>query len=190
MAQNGVGTSPEHIEGNRIRCKFMSIDETTAGFVECVAWQPVVNVELPSGLYGLGTGTHQAVNFFLRRLRSRHSIGSRQSRKVLTKRMSGNEPVKVILLVKVVRIVIPATEVGAGSRHPLTLAKRFEQPILVEMKEQFMVLVELQTEGPVQELHVRVSEDRKWRNDGPFGWRLRPCGNGTHRQHARGRDRR
>jgi hypothetical protein len=68
--------------------------------------------------------------------------------------MSGNEPVKVILLVKVVRIVIPATEVGAGSRHPLTLTKRFEQPILVEMKEQFMALVELQTEGPVQELHI------------------------------------
>jgi len=85
---------------------------------------------------------------------ARHSIGARQPGKVLTKRMSGNEPVKVILLVKVVRIVIPATEVGAGSRHPLTLAKRFEQPILVEMKEQFMVLVELQTEGPVQELHI------------------------------------
>src|SRR5467141_884686 len=157
MAQNGVGTSPEHIEGNRIRCKFMSIDETTAGLVECVAWQSVVNVELPSGLYGLRKGTHQAVNFFLRRLRSRHSIGSRQPRKVLTKRMSGNEPVKVILLVKVVRIVIPAAQVGAGSRHPLTLAKRFEQPIFIEMKEQFMVLVELQTEGPIQELHVRVS---------------------------------
>src|SRR6266566_2060137 len=120
MAQNGVGTSLEHIEGNRIRCK-------------CA---------------------HQAANFFLRRLRSRHSIGSRQPGKVLTERMSGNEPVKVILLVKVVRIVIPATQVGTGSRHPLTLAKRFEQPILVEMKEQFMVLLELQTEGPVQELHI------------------------------------
>jgi len=68
--------------------------------------------------------------------------------------MSGYEPVKVILLVKVVRIVIPATQVGAGSRHPLTLAKRFEQPILAEMKEQFMVLLELQTEGPLQELHI------------------------------------
>jgi hypothetical protein len=132
----------------------MSIDETTAGFVECVAWQPVVNVELPRGLNGLRKGTHQAVNFFLRRLRPRHRIGSRQPGKVLTERMSGYEPVKVILLVKVVRIVIPATQVGAGSRHPLTLAKRFEQPILAEMKEQFMVLLELQTEGPVQELHI------------------------------------
>ena len=159
----------------------MGIDETTAGFVECVAWQPVVNVELPSGLYGLRKGAHQPVNFFLRWLRSRHSIGSRQPRKVLTKRMSGNEPVKVILLVKVVRIVIPTTEVGTGSRHPLTLSKRFEQPILVEMKEQFVVLLELLTEGPVQELHIRVSEDRKWRDDGLFRRCLCPCGNGTHR---------
>src|SRR5205807_4020412 len=139
-----------------------------AGLVEGVAWQPVVNIELPRGLYGLRKGTHQPVNFFLRRLRSCHSIGARQPGKVLTKRMSGNEPVKVILLVKVVRIVIPTTEVGTGSRHPLTLSKRFEQPILVEMKEQFVVLLELLTEGPVQELHIRVSEDRKWRDDGLF----------------------
>src|SRR5437899_7569363 len=121
----------------------MGIDETTAGLVECVAWQPVVNVELPRGLYGLRKGTHQPVNFFLRRLRSGHRIGSRQPGKVLTERMSGNEPVKVILLVKVVRIVIPATQVGAGSRHPLTLAKRFEQPILGWMKERFRGLVQL-----------------------------------------------
>ena len=159
----------------------MGIDETTAGFVECVARQPVVNVELPSGLYGLRKGAHQPVNFFLRWLRSCHSIGARQPGKVLTKRMSSNEAVKVILLVKVVPIVIPAAEVGAGSRHPLTLAKRFEQPIFIEMKEQFMVLLELLTEGPVQELHIRVSEDRKWRDDGLFRRCLCPCGNGTHR---------
>src|SRR5437667_6481277 len=146
----------------------MGIDETTAGLVECVAWQPVVNVELPRGLYGLRKGAHQAVNLFLRRLRSCHSIGARQPGKVLTKRMSGNEAVKVILLVKVIRIVIPAAEVGAGSRHPLTLAKRFEQPIFIEMKEQFMVLLELLTEGPVQELYIRVSEARKSMNDTPF----------------------
>src|SRR5437879_7679148 len=114
----------------------MGIDETTAGFVECVAWQPVVNVELPSGLYGLRKGAHQPVNFFLRRLRSRHSIGSRQPRKVLTKRMSGNEPVKVILLVKVVPIVIPAAEVGAGSRNALGLAKWMWQAICVETREE------------------------------------------------------
>ena len=167
----------------------MGIDETTAGFVECVARQPVVNVELPSGLYGLRKGAHQPVNFFLRWLRSCHSIGARQPGKVLTKRMSGNEAVKVILLVKVIRIVIPAAEVGAGSRHPLTLAKRFEQPIFIEMKEQFMVLVELQAEWPIQELHVRVSKDRKCRDDGPFRGRLRPCGDGTHRQYASSRNR-
>src|SRR5947208_17155854 len=118
----------------------MGIDETTAGLVECVAWQPVVNVELPRGLYGLRKGTHQPVNFFLRRLRSCHSIGARQPGKVLTKRMSGNEPVKVILLVKVVRIVLPTTEVGTGSRHALTIPKRFDQPILVGIKEQFVAL--------------------------------------------------
>src|SRR5437764_1383031 len=143
----------------------MGIDETTAGLVECVAWQPVVNVELSRGLYGLRKGAHQPVNFFLRRLRSCRSIGARQPGKVLTKRMSGNEAVKVILLVKVIRIVIPAAEVGAGSRHPLTLAKRFEQPIFVEMKEQFMVLLELLTEGPVHALHIRVSEERQVRAD-------------------------
>src|SRR5438093_4142045 len=163
----------------------MGIYETTAGFVECVAWQPVVNVELPSGLYSLRKGAHQPVNFFLRWLRSCHSIGACQPGKVLTKRMSSNEAVKVILLVKVVRIVIPAAEVGAGSRHPLTLAKRFEQPIFIEMKEQFMVLLELLTEGPVQELHIRVSEDRKWRDDGLFQRCLCPCGNGTHRYYTR-----
>src|SRR5438094_1180654 len=122
----------------------------------------------PSGLYGLRKGAHQPVNFFLRWLRSCHSIGARQPGKVLTKRMSSNEAVKVILLVKVVPIVIPAAEVGAGSRHPLTLAKRFEQPIFIEMKEQFMVLLELLTEGPVQELLIRVSAERKWRDDGLF----------------------
>src|SRR5260370_9760240 len=118
----------------------MGIDETTAGLVECVAWQPVVDVELSRGLYGLRKGAHQPVNFFLRRLRSCHSISARQPGKVLTKRMSGNEAVKVILLVKVVHIVIPTSEVGDGSRHPHTLSKLFEQPIYIVIKQQFIVL--------------------------------------------------
>src|SRR6266849_443476 len=181
MGQVRVRTSLEHIEGDRIRCKLMSIDEPTARLVECIARQPVINVELPRGFYGLRKGAYQTVNFLLRRLRSRHRIGSRQPGNVLTKRMTGNKPVKIILLVKVIRIVIPTSEVRAGSRHPLTLAKRLEQSIFAEVQEQLMVLVELDTEGSVQELHIRVSEDRKRRDNGTLRRRLRPGGNGTHR---------
>src|SRR5204862_7283863 len=121
---------------------------------DSVAWQPLGNLGRPRVLYSLRKGAQQPVNFFLRLLRSCHSIGACQPGKVLTKRMSSNEAVKVILLVKVVRIVIPAAEVGAGSRHPLTFAKRFGQRIFIEMKEQFVVLAELQAGWPSQELHV------------------------------------
>src|SRR5712692_5101699 len=116
MGQNRVRTAVKNIKGDGIRRKFMGIDKTTACLVEGIAWQPIVNVELPRRFYRLRKGAHEALNLFLRRLRSGHGVGASQSGKVLTKRMSGNERMKIILLVKVIRIVIPAPEVGARSR--------------------------------------------------------------------------
>src|SRR5580704_19046405 len=109
MGQNGVRGALQNIEGNGIRRKFMGVDETAASFVEGVAGQSIVDVELTGGLDSLGKGPHETLNFFLRGLRSGHGISASQAGKVLAEGMSGDEGVKIILLVKVVGIVVPAS---------------------------------------------------------------------------------
>src|SRR5580700_4121042 len=165
MRQNRGRGALQNIEGNGIRCKFMSVDETAASFVEGVAREAVVDVELPGGLDRLGKGAHETLNFFLRGLRSGHGIGASQAGKVLAERMSGNEGMKIILLVKIVGIVVPASEIGAGSRHSLTLAERLEQPIFIEIEEHLVVLIKLSAEGTIEQLDFRVAENREWRSD-------------------------
>src|SRR6266851_187544 len=159
MWQNGVRGSLEDIEGDRIRCKFMSIDETTARLVKGVAWQAVIDVELPGGFYCLGKSAHQAMNLLLRGLRSGHCVSASQSGKVLAERMSSNERMKIGFLVEVIGIVIPATQIGAWRRQPFTFPKRLQQTVFIEIAEQFMVLVELETEGAVKQFHFRVAEN-------------------------------
>src|SRR5881296_3624950 len=146
MRQDRFGGPLEDFEGVGIRGKFMSVDEPTAGFVEGVTGQAIVDVELSGGLDGLAKSAHEAVDLGLRFFRSGHGVSASQAGNVLTKRMPGDECVKIVFFVEVVSIVIPAAHVGAWSRHSLALAEGLEQAIFVEIKEQFVILIELRAE--------------------------------------------
>src|SRR5580704_6704752 len=126
MRQDGIRGSLEHIQRDGIRCKFMSIDEPAASFVECVSGKAIVDVELAGGFYGLAKSANKSMNFFLRGLGTGDRIRASQAGKVLAEGVSGNERMKIILFVKVVAIIIPATHIGAGSRNSLTFPKRLE----------------------------------------------------------------
>jgi hypothetical protein len=78
---------------------------------------------------------------------------------------AGDERVKIILFVEVVGIVIPAAHVRAWSGHSLALSEGFEEAVFVKIEEQLMILVELGAEGPVEELHIGIAEDRELRSD-------------------------
>ena len=68
MRQHCVSSSLEHLQCDRVRRKFISIDKATASLVKGIARQAVIDVEPPGRLYRLGKSAHQAMNFFLRRL--------------------------------------------------------------------------------------------------------------------------
>src|SRR5580700_635428 len=143
----------------------MSIDEAATSLVEGVAGQAIVDVELSCGFNRLAKGAHQAVNFFLRGLRTGDGAGASETGEILAEGMAGNEGMKIILFVEVVGIVIPAAHVGAWSGHSLALSEGLEEAVFVKIEEQLMILVELGAEGPVEELHIGIAEDRELRSD-------------------------
>jgi hypothetical protein len=61
---------------------------------------------------------------------------------------------EIIFLVEIVPVVIPATEIGSGSWQPFALPEGLQQSIFVEPQEQFMVLIELSAEWPIEELNL------------------------------------
>src|ERR1700721_74768 len=135
MRQDSFGGTLENSEGVGIGGEFVGIDQAATGFVEGVAGEAIVDIELPGGLDGLAKPPYEAVYFCLGFFRARHGIRASQSGNVLTEGMSGNERVKIVLFIEVVAIVVPAAHVGAGSRHSLALAERLQKTIFVEMKE-------------------------------------------------------
>ena len=74
--------------------------------------------------------------------------------------MAGDESVEIIFFVEVVGIVVPAAHIRTGSGEAFTLAKRLEHGVFVEFQKCFVIVDELFSEGAVQELHLRIAEQR------------------------------
>ena len=104
------------------------------------------------------------MDFFLGRFVAGYRIGARKARKILSKAVAGNESVEIIWRAEVVGIVIPSAHVRAGSRHTHAMAKRFQQSVFVQVQVQVVIVVELLTKQTIEQLYLRVVEDRKWWN--------------------------
>src|ERR1700722_1338500 len=103
--------------------------------------------------------------------------------------MAGDKRVKIVLLIEIVGVVVPAAHVGTRRGHSLALTEGFEEAVFVEIEEQRMVLVELVSEGAVEELHVRVTENRELRSDRHRRRGARPCRKRTGREQSGGGNR-
>jgi hypothetical protein len=77
--------------------------------------------------------------------------------------------VKIVLLVEIVAVVVPAAHIGAGSGHTLANAEGFEEAVFVEIEEELVILFELGAERAVEELDLGIAEDRDWGSDGNRG---------------------
>ena len=169
----------EHLQSDWIGGQFVRIDQATAGFVEGIAGQPIINVKLSSWLDGFGKGPHQPMNFCLRRLRTRNRVGARQSRQVLAKAVPRNESVKIVFVVEIVRIVVPAAKVRPWGGHSLTLTKWLQEAILIEMEKHLMILLKLSAETTVKKPYAGIRESGKRRRNrcggvlGPNRYRAR-----------------
>ena len=79
--------------------------------------------------------------------------------------MSGNEGVEIFRRRKVVGIVVPSTHVGAGSGHPLALAKRLQQRVFIQMQKEVVIMVKLLAQQSIKQLHLGVLKYRqRWDN--------------------------
>ena len=64
--------------------------------------------------------------------------------------MTRNEAVEIFHRSEIAGIVVPAAHVGTGGRHSGALPEWLQQSVLIEMKEQIVVLVELLPKPPVE----------------------------------------
>src|SRR2546423_12088608 len=102
----------------------MSVDQATTSLVKGVSRQPVVHVKLPGWLDGCAKCAHQSIYFLLGRLGTGHGIRARQAGEVLTKAVSRDEAMEVVLVIEVICVIVPAAQVRSGSREPLPLTER------------------------------------------------------------------
>ena len=115
MRQHRLSASPKHIERNGILGKLVRIDQTTAGLVESVGRQAIVDIKFAGGIDRRGVTPNQPLYFLLGRLGVCHRTSAGQRRKILSKTVSGDEAMKIIRGMEVARVVIPTAHIRARS---------------------------------------------------------------------------
>src|SRR5262249_22057682 len=110
----------------------------------------IIHVKLPRGLHGLAKRPDQPVHLLLRRLVSGYGIRTRQSGKILSKTVTGNEGMEILRRIEVVRVIVPAAHVRPRRRHPLALAEWLEQSIFVQMQKQIVIVDELLAQWSIE----------------------------------------
>src|SRR5580698_6414572 len=86
---------------------------------------------------------------------------------------------EVVRRVKVGSIVIPSAHVWTRSGHAFTLTEGFEQCIIVEVKKQVVVVIELSAKRAIQELHLGILEEGQGWRDSDRRCGIAPCGRGA-----------
>src|SRR5215471_6272810 len=166
MRQHRLRRAFEYLQSIWILGEFVRINEAAASLIERVSGKSVVDVELAGWLDRLAKCPDEPVNFLLSRFRTSDRVRARQPGQVLAEAVSGNEAVKIVFVVEVVGVVVPAAKVRPRSRHSLALAKRLEQPVLVQMEKNLVIVVKLDPERAFEQLYAGIRKDRKTRRNG------------------------
>src|SRR6516165_2829083 len=95
---------------------------------------------------------------------------------------------KIIRGIEVARVVIPPAHIRARSGQARTLSKRFQQRVFIQAEKQFVVVLKLCSEESLEELNLRIFEQRKRGYDsrGRPPRRRRPRRHGAKRDGASG----
>ena len=166
------------------------VDEPDDQLVVGVRGQGVVVEEARGD--GLGILAHQPRDLVLFNRVARDGVAPGQARQVLTEAVTGDESVPVGrapvlgIDVEVGRLIVPTAHVGAGSRLARAHPEGLEQPIVVDVQEQPLLLLELREHRSFAQLHRSVGKLLQRgiaAGDGAFAYAIRTAG--TWQAHSR-----
>jgi hypothetical protein len=67
---------------------------------------------------------------------------------------------EVLVRIKIIAIVVPPAQVRSRRSHPLSLPKRLQHPVFIHIQKDFMILLKLLPQPPLQQLHLAITKQR------------------------------